>query len=706
MGHITAARSGVYPPDMARRGLFHHEIVHARPFLVIVAPKAAWRLSSVGGGLAPWGLFRDYRATVDVHPGFDVTPSVRLVQPLGAGGMGAVWVADHLTLRTRVCVKFMAAELALDPASVARFSREASAAAAVRSPHVVQMLDHGVAPNGAPFIVMELLEGEDLGKHLARRGALPPAEVAAILTQACKALTRAHAAGIVHRDIKPDNIFLCQAEEGETYAKILDFGIAKKGETTGMGHTKTGSLMGTPYYMSPEQALGLKTIDLRTDLWSLGVVAFEALTGARPFEGDTVGALAVAIAHGPLPLPTATNHRLTPAIDAWFARACARDLPARFASAKEMSDGLQQAIGSLPGPVAAARPSGDYVPGRVEATSGEGLGTTTSPTSEPEWPEGVPSGSRSGRKAAAFAVVGLVALGGIAAVAVLAMRGKPAADDTPPVAATASAAPSASATPPATSPKQPRNRWVRIEPPTAGRAPMQLGVADEKDPQSGFRPSRHIKSPLTPYEIQQHEVTWGEIDERGPGVSPATPPWLPKDPEARAKYPAVGVPWEAALAHCKSIEGTLPSEEQWEYAARGEEGRAYPWGGERLDLARTVAFRGKAAKLAPAMASDQDLTPGEEARALFDMAGNALEWTADLYRDDRPGQPEAWVEEGGLTYRTVRGLPVAEPPPKTLPAVGAAYRQALCATGPCPPDTAKVLQWVSFRCVRRVEGWR
>jgi formylglycine-generating enzyme required for sulfatase activity len=293
-------------------------------------------------------------------------------------------------------------------------------------------------------------------------------------------------------------------------------------------------------------------------------------------------------------------------------------------------------------------------------------------------------------------VVALAGIGG----AVLLLQGKSKPDGAGLVEPIATASASASAKPHA----PPKNRWVRVEPPRTGHGAMQLGVADEKDPQLGFRPSRHIKPPAIPYEIQQHEVTWEEFNElRSPkaddGVRLAP---LDGDVEARKKYPAVGIPWVTAVEYCKSIGGTLPSEEQWEFAARGDDARPYPWGGERLDLARTVAFRGKAAKLAPVMSSDQDQTPSEEATTLFDMAGNALEWTADLYRDDRPGQQEGWVEEAGLTYRTVRGLPVADPPPKVLPATGAAYRQALCATGPCPADTSKMLQWVGFRCARRL----
>ena len=312
-----------------------------------------------------------------------VTPSVRLVGPLGAGGMGAVWIADHLTLHVRVVVKFISAELAANDDARMRFSREAASAAAVKSPHVVQMLDHGVV-DGAPFIVMELLEGEDLRHRIERERILPLQDLDAILTQACKALGQAHRAGIVHRDIKPDNIFLCRTHEGETFVKLLDFGIAKRADATldSMGATKTGAVMGTPYYMSPEQALGAKGVDFRTDLWSLGVVVFEAMTGARAFDGDTIGALAVAITHGPMPAPSRVNAALPRAIDDWFARACARDVAHRFGSAKEMADAFSVVINAAPG-APSLRVSGPQQVAPNPAMA-HGFDTTTSPISQPD----------------------------------------------------------------------------------------------------------------------------------------------------------------------------------------------------------------------------------------------------------------------------------------------------------------------------------
>jgi serine/threonine-protein kinase len=278
--------------------------------------------------------------------------------------MGAVWVADHLALRTQVVVKFMAADLAASSDAVARFSREAAAAAQVKSPHVVQMLDHGVT-DGVPFIVMELLEGHDLGRHLhLHHKRLPIGDVAAIFGQVAKALTRAHERGIVHRDIKPENIFLCDQGSEESFVKLLDFGIAKGGDGGGTlsSSTKTGATVGTPYYMSPEQIVGSKNVDLRTDLWSLGVVAYECVTGSCPFEADTFGALAVVVNSGPPPKPPSLlAPGLPPGFDAWFAKACARDPADRFASARELADALAVVARGDSWTAGAALPSGPRV---------------------------------------------------------------------------------------------------------------------------------------------------------------------------------------------------------------------------------------------------------------------------------------------------------------------------------------------------------
>ena len=281
----------------------------------------------------------------ELQPGTSDAPSVRLVRPIGHGGMGRVWLAEHLTLDTNVVVKFMSSDIAATADGAARFAREASVAAAVKSPHVVQVFDHGITPEGDAYIVMELLEGRDLAAYLSQSGPMAPRDVAALVAQVAKALGKAHQVGVIHRDIKPDNIFLCDADGGELFVKLLDFGVAKRDHhriTTAA--TTTGAVVGTPYYMSPEQIIGDKEIDARTDIWSLGVVAFEAMTGVRPFGGTTVGAITLAI-HTASPsishhLPTAPA-----ALDDWFARVCARDPKGRYQTAREASQGLLEALG-------------------------------------------------------------------------------------------------------------------------------------------------------------------------------------------------------------------------------------------------------------------------------------------------------------------------------------------------------------------------
>jgi len=323
----------------------------------------------------------------------EVTPSVRLVSPLGSGGMGAVWLADHTALNTRVVVKFMLGGLDSSTSARARFKREAEAASQVKSPHVVQTFDYGVTSDGVPFIVMEHLEGRDLGQEILALGPLDPARVVTVVAQVSKALAKAHAANVLHRDIKPDNIFLChQDADDELFVKLLDFGIAKAHAAEGQeitldGQTKTGQVVGTPYYMSPEQVTAQKVIDLRSDLWSLGIVAFEALTAKRPFDGPSFGALAVKIATGHAPNPSDMNPNLPPSVDEWFAKACAREPGKRFSTARELSDAFRAAfegVVSLP-PIHSGgmSDSGSRGSGSGSGPRAHPLGATPQPSDAP-----------------------------------------------------------------------------------------------------------------------------------------------------------------------------------------------------------------------------------------------------------------------------------------------------------------------------------
>jgi serine/threonine-protein kinase len=250
--------------------------------------------------------------------------------------MGTVWRAEHLTLRTDVAVKLIEPQLTDSDEAIARFQREARAAAGIRSVNVVKVMDYGF-DEGVPFIVMELLEGETLRSRLRRVRRLSALEVGNILYQVSRALEFAHAQGIVHRDLKPENIYIVR-EGHDELVKVLDFGVAKRyGEITtdtSSFCTTVGAVIGTPHYLSPEQAIGSTDIDHRVDIWAFGVVAFECLTGVRPFNGDTLGALLMAICSGPIPVPSA--YAQVPAgFDGWFERAVARNPKDRFDSILE-----------------------------------------------------------------------------------------------------------------------------------------------------------------------------------------------------------------------------------------------------------------------------------------------------------------------------------------------------------------------------------
>jgi serine/threonine protein kinase len=273
----------------------------------------------------------------------------RLIRVLGKGGMGSVWLAEHLSLRTPIAVKLIHFEAAKNANARARFEREAQIVARIRSAHVVKVLDHGVTDAGLPYIAMECLVGESLRDRLQARGRLPLAATGKVISHLCRALGRAHEAGLVHRDLKPENIFIANEDDGEII-KILDFGVAKATDilsTAGMDPTRTGALLGTPYYMSPEQAQGLKTVDHRSDLWAVGVLAFECLTGKRPFTAPALGPLIAKIVAAPLPTLSATapDAGIPAEVDAWLQKALARDPGARFSSAKELSDSFLVAAG-------------------------------------------------------------------------------------------------------------------------------------------------------------------------------------------------------------------------------------------------------------------------------------------------------------------------------------------------------------------------
>jgi serine/threonine protein kinase len=291
-----------------------------------------------------------------------------LVKKVGVGGMGSVWAAHDQALDAPCAVKLVNENLIANEEVRVRFAREAKLAAQLRSPHVVHVFDCGEA-NNTLYIVMEWLDGESLAQRLEREGKLDGATTYRVVAHVARALTTAHALGIVHRDLKPDNIFLVPGYDEET-AKVLDFGIAYDSVYAHRDHlTIPGSLLGTPLYLSPEQARG-KPVDHRADLWSLGVIVFECLTGSSPFDAPAIGEIMGRILYEPLPRPSELNEELSPEIDAWWLRAASRKKEERFDSAKELVDALAAALSlersvSVPPP---GRSRASSIPGLTRAS--------------------------------------------------------------------------------------------------------------------------------------------------------------------------------------------------------------------------------------------------------------------------------------------------------------------------------------------------
>lgn len=237
-------------------------------------------------------------ASGELTQGSVIADKYRIDKVLGAGGMGVVALAEHLVLNTSVVVKLLRTPDA-DDDSVRRFLREARAGAALDSEHVVRVLDAGIF-EARPYLVLEHLRGRDLAAELSARGALPLEEAVNYVLQACEALATAHSRGIVHRDIKPANLFITRSADGEPLLKVLDFGIAKAAEDSGIatldaGLTHSGTIMGSPRYMSPEQLEHSAGVDARTDVWSLGAVLYELCSGKAAFDAPNLAALTAAI---------------------------------------------------------------------------------------------------------------------------------------------------------------------------------------------------------------------------------------------------------------------------------------------------------------------------------------------------------------------------------------------------------------------------
>jgi serine/threonine protein kinase len=265
----------------------------------------------------------------------------RIDRLLGAGAMGTVYAIDHELTRHKRALKLLHPAVRNIPDIVRRFLNEASAAGRAGNPHLVETFDAGTLPSGEPYVVMELLEGETLGAVLQRERALEPSFGAELVAQAAEGIEAAHRAGIIHRDLKPENLFV-MTRDGGPFIKIMDFGVSKfqTGTSSGMRGTQAGMVYGSPAYMSPEQLTGQANVDGRTDVFALGVVLFECLTGTLPFDAPTVEGLMVKVLRGELPPIESLRGVLSPALADVVRRALAPQRDERIASARELAEAL------------------------------------------------------------------------------------------------------------------------------------------------------------------------------------------------------------------------------------------------------------------------------------------------------------------------------------------------------------------------------
>jgi eukaryotic-like serine/threonine-protein kinase len=275
-----------------------------------------------------------------------VAGKYRIEHTLGSGGMGVVVAATHLQLGTPVALKFLQHELTQNQGVVDRFMREARSSAKLRGDNVCRVSDVGVTETGQPFIVMELLTGQDVGTVLRNMGALPVSTAAEIIMQACIALGEAHALGFVHRDIKPGNLFWTQRADGNPLIKVLDFGVAKAPEEINFSLTQTQNVIGSPGYMSPEQLKSSKTVDARSDIWALGIVLYELVSARKPFHGESITELALRVAMDPTP-PLSGGVPAT--FESVILRCLEKEPQRRFKDVAELAAALAPFVGPVRG---------------------------------------------------------------------------------------------------------------------------------------------------------------------------------------------------------------------------------------------------------------------------------------------------------------------------------------------------------------------
>jgi serine/threonine-protein kinase len=430
----------------------------------------------------------DPQRAAGVREGDVLAGKYRVERVLGMGGMGVVVAARHLQLDAKVAIKFLLPTMLEDRDAVARFAREARAAVKITSEHVARVFDVGTLETGAPYMVMEYLEGGDLAAWVKQRGALSVEQAVEFVLQACVAVAEAHALGIVHRDLKPANLFSVRRLDGQLSIKVLDFGISKLAERAGTGSamamTRTAALMGSPVYMSPEQLRSARDVDAQTDIWALGVILFELVTGRAPFLADSITELAIKINNEPAPAVRTLRPDVPGALEAVIFTCLEKDRLRRYRNVAEL------ALALLPLAPMRAKGSVERISGIIQAAglsaSAPGVppspptpstllapGTSTLPAPVTVAPVGRTTRGSTGHKTAiGVAAAGAVALVAVAGSVALLGRGPQRSEDAQ-AAGMQTAGPVESAKP-----------LVTSAPSTAERPPTRLSEA-----QSGGSPT-------------------------------------------------------------------------------------------------------------------------------------------------------------------------------------------------------------------------